>query len=113
MEQIMIWVTVFGIIVIPLLGWIFNTLITKKIDKMEDSRDNDKKLFFQRLDEDRKNVEDHYVRRDLYEQAIAFYNEKNDEKFKSLLAVMTTQFNSVEEKIDDLKKVLDKLVAGK
>lgn len=109
----MIWVTVFGIIVIPLLGWIFNTLITKKIDKLEDSRDNDKKLFFQRLDEDRKNVEDHYVRRDLYEQAIVFYNEKNDEKFKSLLTVMTTQFNNVEEKIDDLKKVLDKLVAGK
>lgn len=121
MEQIMLWVTIFGIIVIPLVGWLINTLITKKIDNLEAKQEEDKKLFFRKLDEDRENVEDHYVRQDIYNQAMTYHNEKSDEKFKSLLSIVNTQFSNMENKFDnvqediaEIKKLInDKINGGK
>lgn len=136
MEQIMLWVTIVGIIVIPLMGWLFNTLITRKIDAQDARNDeqdekNDKNfkelqnLFFKRLDEDRaqneanlkeliKDVKDNYVQSNIYKQAMDFYHQNTDEKFKSLLSVMNTQFDNVESKIDgtnqqigELKKIIN------
>lgn len=106
MEQAMLWVTIVGIIVIPLVGWIFNTLITRKIDALEAGRKEDRELFFRRLDDEKKeNAEElkEYVRLDLYKQAREFQERDFDAKFKSLLNTMTTQFENVEDKIEDLK----------
>lgn len=115
METAMLWVTIFGIIVIPLIGWAINTLITKKIDALEEQQKLDRKLFFEKLDEDRDNVEEHlklYVRKEMYDQALGFYERQTDEKFKSMLAIMTTQFSNVEGKIEEIKQLINDKLNG-
>lgn len=107
MDQITIWLTVAIGIIIPFIGWIFNTLITRKIDDIIQQQKENKELFFKRLDEEKDNLMNNYVRKDIYDQAMKFYNEHNDEKFKSLLGTMTTQFNNVEDKIEELKKIMN------
>lgn len=112
----MLWVTIVGIIVIPLIGWAINTLITKKIDALESQQKIDRDLFFDKLDEDRESVEKHlalYVRKDIYEQALMFIEKQNDEKFKSMLAIMTTQFSNVEGKIEEIKSLINDKFNGK
>lgn len=100
LDHISLWVSVFLGVLVPLGGFILNSLITKRNDEM-------KELFFKRLDEEKLNVSTNYVRKDLYEQAMKFYSEHNDEKFKSMLQIMTTQFENVEDKIDELKKIIN------
>lgn len=127
MEQFSAWVTIFIGVVIPFVGWIFNSLITNKINELnrkndelqlelkqtredfENRQKEDRNLVFSRLDV----VKDAYVRKDLYEQATKFHTEHNDEKFKSLLTIMTTQFTNVENKIEDLKKLINEKLNDK
>lgn len=103
----MLWVTVFGVIIIPLIGWVFNTLITKKIDALEQKQKEDKELFFRKYDALVESLEKYYVLKAIYEQAMQFLTEKNDEKFKSMLSIVTTQFENVEEKIEGLKTLIN------
>lgn len=107
------WITICLGVVFPFVGWIFNSLITnkinevnKRVDEAELQRKSDRELYLRRLDDVKKDMEDHYVRKDLYEQAMKFYNEHNDEKFKSLLAIMNTQFENVEKSIEEVKKLI-------
>ena len=72
-----------------------------------------RQIVFDQLNGLRKSIEDNYVKKDLYDQAMSFYNDKNDEKFKGMLAIMTTQFENVEEKIDDLKNLINEKINGK
>lgn len=116
MEQAMLWVTIFGIIVIPLVGWIFNTLITNKIDAgnikieaQEKSLEAAKKEYYADLNGFRKAIEDGYVRKDLYEQAMKFHSDKNDAEFKSLLAVVNTQFGNMEDKYQNMDEKIDEI----
>lgn len=124
-EQLILWLTACTVLVFPFVGWIFNTLITNKINEQaklieasETARQADKETFFKRLDDIKKehneakekletSIKEEYVQKALYEQAMKFYNEHNDEKFKSLMATMMTQFNNVEEKIAEVKKIID------
>lgn len=87
-------------VLIPLGGFILNSLITKRNDEL-------KELFFKRLDEEKNNVSTNYVRRDLYDQAMKFHVEHSDEKFKGMMQMMTTQFNNVEDKIEELKNLIN------
>ncbi len=128
MEQISVWLTVAGVIVFPFIGWIFNTLITNKINDLKKDHDDTKlqleeykELFFKRLDALKENVEHTYVRKDIYDQATLYHLNSSDEKFKSLLSIVNTQFQNIEdkiistdEKIDDLKEFIkEKLNDGK
>lgn len=83
------------------------------MDNIELDRDKDKSLFFKRLDDVKDDIESHYVRKDLYEQAMRFNTEHTDEKFRSMLTIMTTNFESVEGKIDELKKVINEKLSHK
>lgn len=109
MEQTMLWITVFGIIVIPLVGWIFNTLITRKIDNLEAGADADKKLFFEQLNGLRASFKEElkvYVNKELYDQYKEYQEKDIDSKFKSMIQNMTIQFQNVENKIDELKEAI-------
>ncbi len=99
LEQAMLWVTVIGIIIIPLVGTIINNLITKKIDALETGRDEDKKTFFTRLDD----IKMTYVRKDLYDQALQFHQKEIDTKFLNLVETVNKNFLSVETDIKDVK----------
>lgn len=108
MESAMLWVTIVGIIVIPLIGWAVNTLITRKIDdqnkrldELELKLDEIKKSFYTALNGQRTAFEVLYVRKDLYDQAIDLHRINSDEKFKSLLSIVTTQYSNLESKIND------------
>ncbi len=87
-------------VVVPVGGFIFNSLITKRNDEL-------KELFFKRLDEEKMNLSNNYVRKDLYEQAMKFHVENSDEKFKSMMQLMTNQYENVEDKIEELKKLIN------
>lgn len=99
-EHISVWIAVFVSVVVPLGGFVLNSLITKRNDEI-------KELFFKRLDEDRTNASTNYVRKDIYEQAMKFHVEHSDERFKSMLQIMTNQFENVEDKIEELKKIIN------
>lgn len=94
------WVEIVVVVIVPLGGFVLNALITKRIDEV-------KELFFKRLDEEKMNVSTNYVRKDLYDQAMKFHVEHSDEKFKGMMQMMTTQFNNVEGKIEELKNLIN------
>ena len=94
MEHISVWIAIVMGVVVPVGGFIFNSLITKRNDEL-------KELFFKRLDEEKMNLSNNYVRKDLYEQAMKFHVEHSDEKFKSMMQLMTNQYENVEDKIEE------------
>lgn len=100
MENISVWIAIVMGVVVPVGGFIFNSLITKRNDEL-------KELFFKRLDEEKMNLSNNYVRKDLYEQAMKFHVENSDEKFKSMMQLMTNQYENVEDKIEELKKLIN------
>lgn len=100
MEHISVWIAIVMGVVVPVGGFIFNSLITKRNDEL-------KELFFKRLDEEKMNLSNNYVRKDLYEQAMKFHVENSDEKFKSMMQLMTNQYENVEDKIEELKKLIN------
>lgn len=104
----MLWVTVFGVIIIPLVGWLINALITKKIDDIDQRQKEDKLLLFTTIDKLRSHLEENYVFKPLYEQAMKFSDERSDEKFKSLLSIMNKQFENVEDKIEGIRELIIK-----
>ncbi len=112
MEQAMLWITVFGIIVIPLIGWLINTLITKKIDNLELSRKEDKDLFFNRLDSVKDLLNTQYVRKDLYQQALEYHQKEVDGKFNSLVESINKMDKDVKEKFDEVKDLINEKFNG-
>lgn len=120
----MLWVTIFGMIIIPIIGWIFNTLITRKIDDLREENkilrneldnlkvgmsDKAKEGFqtvFKRLDDVKDVADKTFVRIDNYNLHKEYQEKDMDSKFKSLMATMTSQFQNVEDKIDELKETL-------
>lgn len=100
MEHLSVWIAIFMGVLVPLGGFILNSLITKRNDEL-------KEMFFKRFDEEKMNVSNNYVRKDLYDQAMKFQVEHSDEKFKGMMQIMTSQFNNVEEKIDELKNLIN------
>ena len=100
MEHISVWIAIVMGVVVPVGGFIFNSLITKRNDEL-------KELFFKRLDEEKMNLSNNYVRKDLYEQAMKFHVENSDEKFKSKMQLMKNQYENVEDKIEELKKLIN------
>lgn len=97
-------------IVCPVLGWLFNTIITKKIDAgnikdqdIEKKQKEDFDLLFKRLDE----VKQSCVRKDMYDQAMQFHQKETDNKFNNLIESMNKQFDNVEKNIDDVKDLIN------
>lgn len=114
MEQTILWVNIVGVIVIPLLGWVFNSLITnkidssnKRIDDLEKYRSEDKKEFYNQLNGLRQSIEKDYVFQKLYDQEISHIKEKSSNEIKGFLAIVNTQFSNVEDKIDHTNKKID------
>lgn len=118
MEQTMLWVTIFGIIIIPLIGWIFNTLITKKIDDLTYQQDKDRELFFKKYDilkehlenslsKMAKDIETEYVLQKLYDQAMQFHQKETDTKFNNLIETMNGSFKRVEGDIKEVKDLIN------
>jgi hypothetical protein len=104
------WIAIFAPLLVGFMGYILNALITNRIDSLEKARIEDKKLFFEQLNGLRASIEKDYVLQKMYDQATAFRNDKNDEKFKSILAMMNTQFDNIEEKIKNSTDNIDSKV---
>ena len=104
MDTIIMWVTIFGILVIPVVGWIFKFVIEKRQDSLSTQQDRDRELFFKKFDE----VKELYVRKDIYEQAMTYHQKETDVKFENMLGRMSDQFKTVEDKIEDLKSLIIK-----
>lgn len=100
----MMWITIFGMIVIPLVGWVFKIAVTKQLDELVEIHDRDRDLFFKKFDE----AKELYVRKDIYQQATEFHQKETDAKFQNLVTLMNSQFKGVEEKIEDLKIIIIK-----
>ena len=129
-DQAMLWITFVGMIVLPIAGSLINSLITKKLDEqkndikdlnekissLEDLKEKNKNEILESMNGQRSSFESKlkdYVREDMYKQALEFHTKNSDDKFKSLLAIMTTQFENVEGKIDDLKDLINDKLNGK
>lgn len=116
----MLWVTVVGIIILPIVGTVFNALITKKIDAqderikdLEDARKEDKKEFYNQLNGLRQSIAQEYVRRDLYDQAMQFHQKETDTKFLNLIDTMNKNFQNVEADIKEVKNLINSKFNGK
>ncbi len=117
-EQAMVWITAIGMVIIPLIGWLFKVLFARDIEDIKRQQKEDKELFFRKLDEDRLEAQIQFVRRDIYEQAMRFNHDGLDAKFESIqekLDGIRTQMEDkigdikeLETKIDDIKKMIDK-----
>ena len=103
-DSVLLWVTIFGVIVIPVVGWVINQIITTKIDTLDTNQKEDKNLFFRKFDE----IKEVYVRKEIYDQAMSFYQKETDTKFENVLSKMDDKFKAVEEKIEDIKELIIK-----
>lgn len=106
-EWVSAWVAIVGIIIMLAGAWM-RQLVLKKLDDITTQQISDRELFFKKYDE----MKEIFVRKDIYEQAHDFIQEKNDEKFTSLLAVVNTRFENVEEKIDGIKDFINERLNG-
>ncbi len=113
MEHISGWLAVISVIIFPFIGWVFNTLITNKINELKTAQEEDRKLFFKRLDEEQAFCENNYVNQKLYDQAKQFHEKETDAKFNNLVESMNKQFENVEGKIDDIKDLINEKFNGK
>ena len=104
METIMLCVTVFGIIVLPIAGWIFKLVIEEKMKDLATQQKEDKILLFKKYDE----MKETYVRKDMCDQSMTFHQKETDVKFENLLDKMNDKFRAVEDKIEDLKILIVK-----
>lgn len=123
MDPIVSWAAVLVPVFLGFLGWIINNLITKKIDDCStETEDLKKDLNGQRASFESALKE--YVRKELYDQAIELHRINSDDKFKSLLGIVTTQYTSLEakinqnnlnvnEKIESLKEMIEKIPINK
>jgi glutamyl-tRNA reductase len=104
MEITIGWISFLGMIAIPIVGAIFNGLITNKLNAIDKHIENtdkiieeNKKLFFDKLDQ-QKVV---FVRQDLCQQSHKYIKEETDTKFNHLLEKIEDLRNLI---IDNLKK---------
>ena len=104
MDTVMMWVTIVGIIVLPVIGWVFKVAVEKNLNDIVKQQGLDRDLFFKKFDE----VKELYVRKDIYQQASEFYQKETDTKFQNLIVLMNNQFKAVEDKIEDVKVLIIK-----
>ena len=112
MEITIGWITFIGVIVIPIVGAIFNALITKKIDEINTHLENIdrlreayKKEFADKLfkiQTDEPDILEKYMLCKMCDQRHELESRNNDEKFKSILSIMSTQFANLEKKVDSI-----------
>lgn len=101
-----------GLIVIPFVIWLFNIQKEhqRELDELKEGMTNKAKESFQtvfkRIDEIKDYSERTYVREAEYKIHREYQEKDVDQKFKSLMTTMTTQFQNVEDKIDELKDAL-------
>lgn len=128
------WIAIAAVVlpmILGFVGWIFNSLITNKIhDLKEENRvikkeiealhsgitDKAKEGFqtvFRRIDQFKESADNTFVRMDNYNIAREYQDKASDEKFKSLLSIMNTQFQSVEDKIDALRALVESTLTKK
>lgn len=122
MEQILLWVTIFGVIIIPIAGWIFNSLITRKIDdgnKKDDELEEKieacekknhefKGLIFAKLDIHKLECEKIYVRSDINNEKFHNLEEKTDSKISAHMLLLQKEFQYIKEALEKLTKQIDR-----
>lgn len=101
MENWGLWVSVFVGIVMPIVGWLINTVVTKKIEDIIETQKEDKATLFMRIDE----IREDYVRKDLYEQEMKHLSEHNTNVEKKL--------ESIDTKMNELKNLFINKLNGK
>jgi len=105
MESLNLWVTIFIGIIMPVIGWLINTIVTKKIDDINKRHDEHVQTVFKVIDEIKKE----YVRKELYEQAIKNIYEHNDDKYESLKG----QLSELNIRIGSMQSFLNEKLSGK
>lgn len=138
METIALWVTIGIGVFIPLLGFIFNSLITKKIDRLEEDHEETKKQIdilkegitdqakegfktvFKRFDDYKDFADNMFVRQKEYNLAREYQEKQTDQKISSSVLTLTTQIqalenrventtNNISEKIEDIRDMMKEL----
>ncbi len=95
-----------SIIIIPFTGWLYN--IQKEHNKqLQDLKEEvGKRVTYARFDEFKDYGEKNMVRKSDYDTANFYKDKAIDEKFTSMLHLINTQFQNLEDKIDDLQTAL-------
>lgn len=122
----MAWIAIAAIIVpiiIGFVGWVFNTIITKKIDNLESDHNTTKKemevlkdgmsarakegftTVFKRLDEVKEYGDKNFVRIGEYNIAREYQEKQTEQKIASMFITLNAQIQGLENKIDNAVKV--------
>lgn len=119
MEQVAIWTAILLPVGISFFVWLFNSIVTNKIndlnkrhDESEEARKTERDLFFKRLDDVKEEMSKNYVRLDMYKLAMDYHSEKSEAKIRGLGENITIQFKNLEAKIEDFKKSIDERLNG-
>jgi hypothetical protein len=105
-------ISIIGIIILPLAGWTIRNTIFKNIDEINKHLENIDRLreaykqeFADKLvkvQTDEPSILEKYMLCKMCDQRHDFENRNSDEKFKSILAIMNTQFANLEKKVDGI-----------
>lgn len=116
MENGSVWLTIGIGVTVTVIGAILNTLITNKInegnnrdEEIEAKAKEDRELFFKKFDE----MKELYVRKDLYEQALAFHQKEVDGKFVSLVDSIGKLDKDCQFRFSEIKNLINEKFNGK
>lgn len=128
MEQATLWIAIAIGVIIPFVVWVFNSLITKKIDDLNTEHDETKKAIyklkdgmtdsakemfatiFKRFDIYKDYAEKNFVSQKLYDLAREYQEKQTDQKILSYFSTLTTQINALEGKLENsIKNMTDKM----
>lgn len=122
----MAWIAIAAIIIpiiMGFIGWVFNTIITKKIDSLESDHNDTKKemevlkegmtnrakegftTVFKRLDEVKEYGDKNFVRIGEYNIAREYQEKQTEQKIASMFITLNAQIQGLENKIDNAVKV--------
>ncbi len=97
-EKTVIWLTAIAAVAYPIIGMIFNTLITNKFNdqKEENSKlrkdiDQNRELLFKRMDEKSKLFFEEFVKREIYENDQKHLKERTDDRINTIMEFVKSQ----------------------
>ena len=103
-ENIMLWITFIGTIIIPIAGWVIQKTI---MDAIEDIKKNNQ-TFFKRLDDLKQDTKETYVRKDMHEEKYNHLSSQNDLKFDGMKLFIESKFKSLDDKISNFIERYDR-----
>lgn len=112
-EKTIGWLTAIAVIAYPIIGMIFNTLITNKFNEQKEENrklridiDANRDLLFKRMDDKTKLFFEEFVKKEIYDNDQKHMRERNDDRFDTIMEFVRSQIEGIKKDIAYITETL-------